>query len=69
MTDLESTSEWGCGRAAKLFYYEDLLQLHRENRPKEVRLGPLLTLHRGILVKRRFPPESAFGFAEILNFA
>jgi PadR family transcriptional regulator AphA len=40
--------------AAKLFYYEDSLRLHRENRPKEVRLGPLLTLHRGILAARAY---------------
>jgi DNA-binding PadR family transcriptional regulator len=40
--------------AAKLFYYEDLLQLHRENPPKEIRLGPLLTLHRGILAAKTY---------------
>ena len=40
--------------AAKLFYYEDSLRLHRENRPKEVRLGPLLTLHRGVLAARAY---------------
>jgi PadR family transcriptional regulator AphA len=40
--------------AVKLSYYEDSLQRHRENRPKEVRLGPLLTLHRGILAARAY---------------
>ena len=40
--------------AAKLFYYENALQLHRENRPKKVRLGPILTLHRGILAARAY---------------
>jgi DNA-binding PadR family transcriptional regulator len=40
--------------AAKLFYYEDSLQRHRANRPKQVRLGPLLTLHRGILAARAY---------------
>ena len=40
--------------AAKLFYYEDSLQRHRENRSKQVRLGPLLTLHRGILAARAY---------------
>lgn len=38
--------------AAKLFYYEDSLRRHPENGPKQVRLGPLLTLHRGILAAR-----------------
>ena len=40
--------------AAKLFYYEDSLKRHRENRPKQVRLGPLLTLHRGILAAKAY---------------
>jgi DNA-binding PadR family transcriptional regulator len=40
--------------AAKLFFYEDSLQRHRENRSKQVRLGPLLTLHRGILAARAY---------------
>jgi PadR family transcriptional regulator AphA len=40
--------------AAKLFYYEDSLQRHRENRAKQGRLGPLLTLHRGILAARAY---------------
>jgi len=40
--------------AAKLVYYEELLQLHRENPPKEMRLGPLLSLHRGILAARTY---------------
>jgi Virulence activator alpha C-term len=40
--------------AAKLFYYEDSLKRHRENRTKHVRLGPLLTLHRGILAARAY---------------
>jgi len=40
--------------AAKLFYYEDSLQRHRQNSPKQVRLGPLLTLHRGILAARAY---------------
>ena len=40
--------------AAKLFYYEDSLQRHRENKPKKVRLGPLLTLHRGIIAARAY---------------
>ncbi|HZP04535.1 MAG TPA: PadR family transcriptional regulator [Terracidiphilus sp.] len=41
-------------QAAKLFYYEDSLRRHLENRPKQVRLGPLLTLHRGILAARAY---------------
>ena len=40
--------------AAKLFYYEESLERHRESRSKEVRLGPLLTLHRGILATRAY---------------
>ena len=40
--------------AAKLSYYEDLLQLHRENPPKEIKLGPLLTLNRGILAAKTY---------------
>jgi PadR family transcriptional regulator AphA len=40
--------------AAKLFYYEDSLKRHRENRSKQVRLGPLLTLQRGILATRAY---------------
>lgn len=40
--------------AAKLFYYEDSLQRHRENGHKLERLGPLLTLHRGILAARAY---------------
>ena len=40
--------------AAKLFYYEDSLQRHREDRRKELRLGPLLTLHRGILAAKAY---------------
>ena len=40
--------------AAKLFYYEDSLRRHGENKPKQVRLGPLLTLHRGILAARAY---------------
>jgi PadR family transcriptional regulator AphA len=40
--------------AAKLFYYEDSLKRHGEDRTKEVRLGPLLTLHRGILAARAY---------------
>jgi PadR family transcriptional regulator, regulatory protein AphA len=40
--------------AAKLSYYEDALHRHRGDRPKEVRLGPLLTLHRGILAARAY---------------
>jgi PadR family transcriptional regulator, regulatory protein AphA len=41
-------------QAAKLYYYEDILQRHRENPPKETRLGPLLTLNRGILAARTY---------------
>jgi PadR family transcriptional regulator, regulatory protein AphA len=40
--------------AAKLFYYEDLLQQHSENPPKEIKLGPLLTLRRGILAAKTY---------------
>jgi PadR family transcriptional regulator AphA len=40
--------------AAKLFYSEDSLKQYMENRPKQVRLGPLLTLHRGILAARAY---------------
>jgi PadR family transcriptional regulator AphA len=40
--------------AAKLFFYEDSLQRHRQNRPKQVRLGPLLTLLRGIFAARAY---------------
>ena len=40
--------------AAKLFYYEDSLKRHREHRPKQARLGPLFTLHRGILAARAY---------------
>ena len=39
-------------QAAKVFYYEDSPPRYLENRPKQVRLGPLLTLHRGILAAR-----------------
>jgi PadR family transcriptional regulator, regulatory protein AphA len=41
-------------QVAKLFYYEDLRQKHRENPPKKIRLGPLLTLHRGILAAKTY---------------
>lgn len=41
-------------QAAKLFNYEDALERHREIRTEEVRLGPLLTLHRGILAARTY---------------
>lgn len=41
-------------QAAKLFNYEDSLERHREIIPEEVRLGPLLTLHRGILAARAY---------------
>jgi DNA-binding PadR family transcriptional regulator len=40
--------------AEKLFYYEDSLKQHRQNKHEEVRLGPLLTLHRGILAARAY---------------
>ena len=40
--------------AAKLFYYQDLFQRHRENPPKETRLGPFLTLKRGILAAKAY---------------
>jgi len=40
--------------AAKLFYYEDSLKRHREHKPRQERLGPLLTLHRGIFAARAY---------------
>jgi PadR family transcriptional regulator, regulatory protein AphA len=42
--------------AAKLFYYQDLLQRHRHGKlkGKASRLGPLLTLRRGIIAAKGY---------------